>query len=546
MPTSHPAQPRGLVMLLVLISLAMAVILSSAYLASRDNSVPLSRNAAASAGGRWAAVSAHETAVAVLETQSDWRGMSQGVLLDDFPLLGINEEGGVEVPPFVRVRVEASDIETAAAPTATTRYVRVTASAKVDADGDGRTDGQQEARFNAYVPTVPDPYAVVDLSDFAAFARKAVVLSGDARIMRWPSAPLSALRRRVHLGTNSTNPGDVSFLEDAACVDCTVHTPPFSSPTIVHNENGPPLAQYQMPFVYHFPEAPPLGFSADGSRPDYTQNGGTALWTTDKSYGLIELDNGARLTLRGNITVIANGNLQLMQDTNVRLFIDGNVRLVVFNDAKIRPTAAIELLPGSTLDLYVRDDLEIADGYVGEQRSNNLRDHSGLAPYTDVNAIRIFSVDPNSDDHVWYLHYNSVVKGSMYGKLVKLEVAGQSAVYGRVAVEGLLIGGSSGLYYDHAIDYRQGFTNPDSPLYNGNSLNTALAPTSLDPALLQAMANTTGTTLRASAVNYAPPPAPPPPPSPPGTPTPRPVHVEYTLECLGEDIQSWEATGTSE
>jgi hypothetical protein len=529
-------------MLLVLISLAMAVILATAYLSSRDNSIPLSRNASASAEARWAGVSAQETAVAVLETQANWRSMSQGVLLDDFPLLGVNEEAGVEVPPFIRVRVEASDIETAAPPIATTRYVRVTASAQVDRDGDGSADGGGSARFIAYVPTVPDPYAVVDLSDFAAFARKSLLLSGDSRIARWPVAPLSALRRRVHVGTSSINSGAVTIIEGAACIDCTVHKPPLSSPTLVDNDNGPPVAQHQMPFACYFPQSPPLAPGPDGSRPNYTQSGGEAVFDADKSYSRITLENGARLTLRGHITIIASAYLQLMGNTNVRLIIDGHVTLVVFKDLIIEPTAAIELSPGSTLDLYVKDDVEITDGYIGEVRSNNLRDHTGQAPYSNVNAIRIFSIDPNSAEHLWFLHSNSVVKGNLYGRLVTLDISGASAVYGRVAVESLMMNGSAGLFYDHAIDQRQGFTNPDSPLYDGNNLNSALAPVSLDPVLLQTMAIATFTTLRANAVDYAPLPTPPTPPPPPGTPTPRPVHVDYTLEALGEDIEAWEST----
>jgi hypothetical protein len=537
MTRNQSANRRGLVMLMVLISLAMAVVLSTAYLVSRDNSLPLARNAVAASAGRWAALSAHETAIAILETEENWRDLGQGVLLDDFPLLGINlDADGVELPPIVRASVEAVDIETSAPPVPTTRWVRVTASATVDVDGDGSEDGRQGTQFIAYVPSILDAFAVVDLSDFVVFARKQIYLGADSRIARWPRAPLSLLGRRVHLGTNATASSSVAIMGQSACIDCTVHEPPLSSPTLVNNQNGPHIALYEMPFNYHFPEAPPPGVTFTGGRPDYVQDGGTAVISTNRTYARIELRNGAQLTLRGNITVTADENLQLMDDTDVRLFIDGHVKLVVFNDCKIRPTAAIEVLPGSTLDLFVRDDLELNDGYIGDVRTNNLRDHTGQAPWTDVSAIRLFSIDPNSDDHAWTASSNSVIKGTIYGRLVKLSLAGEVALYGRAAVESLTLDGEAAVFYDHALDYRQGYTNPDSPLYDGG-----LAPSTLDPALLQTLANSTSTTLRANGVNYAPPDGAPPPPPPSGTPTARPVIVESTLVVFGPDVKAWEA-----
>ncbi len=532
MPTNLPANRRGLVMLLVLISLAMAVILATAYLASRDNSVPLSRNAAASAGARWAVLSAQESAVAVLETRANWRAMSQGVLLNDYDLAG------------AMTRVEARDLETGSAPTATTRHVRITASAEVDRDEDGSPDGREQAIFLAYVPTVPDPYAVVDLSDFAIFTRKTITLRNQAMIARWPMAPLSTLGRRMNLGTNASGSGDVSVLDQAACIDCTVHHPVTSSPTLVNDASGPPIAERDINFTIPFPEAPPPGVVPLGTHTDYKVDGVDIVFSTDQRFDRISVRTGGRLTLSGDITLIAEEDLRL-ESPDVRLIINGHVKVVVFRDLIITPNAAIELVPGSTLDLYVSDDLEITDGYIGEQRPDSLRDHTGHAPYIDINTIRIFSIDPNPTAHEWFLHDNSVVKGNIYGTEIRLAVLGDSAIYGRVAVESLTLENASAIFYDHAIDQRRGFTRPQSPLYSGSNLNPALVPVSLDPALLQALAIATFTTLRANTVDYAPLPVPPPPPPPPGTPTPRPLQVEYTLETFGPDMESWENSGTS-
>ena len=93
-------------MMMVLVSLALATILASAYLASRDNSVVIGQNATASAAARWAALSAMETTVAVLQTETDWRtNHIDGVLIENYPLAG------------ALITITARDQETGAPPT---------------------------------------------------------------------------------------------------------------------------------------------------------------------------------------------------------------------------------------------------------------------------------------------------------------------------------------------------------------------------------------------------------------------------------------------
>ena len=64
--TRTAANRRGLAMMLVLVSVALATILASAYLASRDNSVVIGRNCTAAASARWSALSALETSFVLL------------------------------------------------------------------------------------------------------------------------------------------------------------------------------------------------------------------------------------------------------------------------------------------------------------------------------------------------------------------------------------------------------------------------------------------------------------------------------------------------
>ena len=83
-------------MLLVMISLMTATILTTAYLASRDNSTAIGENVANSTAARWAADTGVELAIAALQTEKDWRTACKddnGRLLRDFLI-----DGPIETP----------------------------------------------------------------------------------------------------------------------------------------------------------------------------------------------------------------------------------------------------------------------------------------------------------------------------------------------------------------------------------------------------------------------------------------------------------------
>ena len=71
--SNMPPNRRGIAMLLVMVSIAVASILASAYLVSRDNSLAISRNSVAATQARWAAMSGLEMAIAILQTKTNWR-----------------------------------------------------------------------------------------------------------------------------------------------------------------------------------------------------------------------------------------------------------------------------------------------------------------------------------------------------------------------------------------------------------------------------------------------------------------------------------------
>ncbi len=175
-------QRRGIAMMLVMVSIAMASILATAYLVSRDNSVAISRNSAASMQARWASLSALETTIALLQTKTDWRlNHVNGMLLDGYQLAGAT------------VTVTALDIEKNTAPDADSEYLRVLAVAEVDLNNDGVPDARQSTVFLVYVPVVTEPRVSVGLDEFAVFARKSFKMMNNSTLTRWATAPLNPL-----------------------------------------------------------------------------------------------------------------------------------------------------------------------------------------------------------------------------------------------------------------------------------------------------------------------------------------------------------------
>jgi hypothetical protein len=523
-------------MMLVLVSLALATILASAYLASRDNSLVIGENATASAAARWAALSALETSVAVMQTETDWRiNHTNGVLLSDYPLAGAT------------VTVTVRDAETGAPPTGNSEYLELTATASVDIDGDGRADGIQTTTFNAYVPAETEDRVAMDLAEFAILARDDIWLSDTSTLARWTTAPLSALGRRIAIGTKALGSGSIQVVDNAACIDTAAYYRDSASSTVVFNSTGPYITEVEQPYEIPFFPGPGPGVPyPDGFlRPDLVlYTGDTATISTDRRYDDVWIDSG-ELTLSGDVTIVCDDYFGL--DDGARVYIDGNVKIVVFYDFQVMDGSAIELMPGASLTVHIGNDTYIRDGYIGDLRADDVRDHTGLASYMNPLRIRFFTIDDMSVvDHLWTMEWNSVVKGSIFGRPLIFSMYNDSAVYGRVAAYDVFLHNDSAIFYDHALDEQQGYTNPDSLLIDADTglLDAAyLAIGQLDPAPIQALADATNTIIYANGWATPPSTAPPadPPPAP-GAATPRPVTVEYEIAAFGMDMTQWEQT----
>ena len=528
---------HGIAMMLVLFSVTIATILATAYLVSRDNSLAISRNSSAASRARWAALSGLETAVAILQTDTDWRANhTNGMLLDGYPLAGAT------------VTATALDIETDQAPNPDSEYLRVLAMAEVDTNDDGTAEGRQSAVLLAYVPRVAEPHVAVDLAEFAIFVRDTMEMSSNSTVARWATAPLSKLGGRVNIGTHAQGSADIELNDNAVCVDCTVYHSIGASGTLVRNNGGPSISQIGLPFLIPFPASPDHG-QADpsGGMPNLTLNSDTATKSSNDRYYTIVVENDSRWTLQGDITIVVDNDLRIRTDSTV--IIDGNVTLVVFEDLEMN-LGSIEVTPGSSLTFFNGDNATLTNAYIGELRSDNVRDNTGYEEYMDPLVIRVLTIEDTPHTvREWHLWGNSVMKASLYGETLKFVLHQNSALYGRMAGKRFALWGNGAFYYDPAHDERAGYTMPDSNLYedDGSLVAAYFGGFTLDPDSLQALADTTGMVIIANGGTVAPLGGPPPPPDPPlGDPTPRPVPVESILVTFGSDMSLWEYPGSVE
>ena len=519
----HNLPRRGVAMLLVIVSLMMATIMATAYLASRDNSAAIGQNIASAAAARWSATTGLQLGIAIFQTETDWRtAHDNGKLLDDYQIAA------------ALIDLDIVDIATGKAPDGESEYIRLTSTAMVEGV-------EQVATAVAYVPLDYDSSVSVDLSEFAIFTAQDLELSGDAILTRWPMAPLADLGLRIAVGTQAVDPSSIDLIGSAAVIDTTVYHDPDASNALITNSSDSSVDQIALAGAIPMPVAPDPGVTEPedpSPNPTVDSVGETITYNTNGRWDQV-IDENSQVTLHGDITLVTDDDRRLLVGTTLK--IDGNVTLVVFGDL-IMDNSAIELMPGSTLAMYVRGAMELRDSYIGDERVDNTRDNSGNAPYMVPDRVQIYSLPPYRND--WSLRDNSVVKASIYAPGYAMEIANDSAVYGRVAAGELRIKHQGALFYDHSLDSRNGYTNTESELYDadGTLISELDLLWSLNDSDLQRFADEIGTDVEAEGETILSTTSTPTTTAEllPGDPTPRPVPVDYEIISFGTDVKAWE------
>ena len=425
---------RGVALLLVLISMATATTLTLGWLASQDNAAPLSRNISHAAQSRAVASSGLELAVAIMQTNSDWRTMhSGGQLLNDH-----------EMSPG-RVDVRLTDVATNLPPVAGSDTIHIQVTARVE-------DFTQYIEAIASVVNTGSPDSE-DVSGFAVWVGDGLELKGHSSIRRWEEAPMSSLGRRLFIGIDSEAPRSIDISSNALLADATIVHSEGASLALVRNEGIPGLRLRSTSSLFAPKPSPSQlpGYTGDrSSNGSFTPS--EADWSSHPesislgSGSTIHVPNGANLSM---------DSLELRSDTT--LVIDGETTLHVHGELLIE-NASIVLNPGASLNLACGGDLTLRNAYIGDAGGEKL-DEEGTPSWFDASKIQITTAgQPDDDSSSWMIAGDSLVKGIIEAPEHRLVMRDDSTVAGRIAVDHLRVRHRASVLYDHALDSGQGAT----------------------------------------------------------------------------------------
>ena len=510
--TSRPCAHRGFAMLLVLISLAVATILATSYLASRDTSLLIGENISAGSSARSAALATINAGVAILETETDWRnGHTSGVVFTNAALAGAS------------VDLKFMDLTTGAPPTDDTTDVEITATAAVD--------GVEETVVaHAFVP-LADPDPDLDLSEFVVFAKDRLRVEDTSLIARWVNSPHAALKRGLAIGTLNTTAGAIELSDYAVAIDGTAYSSPGASSLIVSNSGPGKLRVIGLPdtVLVPAPPSPPLSLALL-STGDLLRNGAHVTISADRRVNKLTMRNGSVLSLQGPMTLIADDTVTI--ELGGKINVSGAVTIIAMKNVEIKSDARIELQDGATLTAHIADAFTLQNADVDAVGAT--RDATGDAGWIDPARVTFFEYNP-SGMMPWRLDVGAVFKGSIYAPSNSVELSGGSAIYGRVTAFEVTVHNGSAIYYDHGLDTRNGYIPEESPIYDDDDEVDPIIETnatSLDPVTLTLV----NTLLKASRVSIAPVVG-------VNDPTPRTVDVTYEIVSMSSPTASWESKG---
>ena len=530
---SHAQQSvrrRGVAMLLVIISVATATILATAYLASRDNSAAIGENASNAIAARWASESALETGLTILQTRRDWRtAHTGGMLFEDANFTG------------VLVTLQVTDRETGAPPTSDTEHVLLTTIARLGGL-------RQVTTATAFVPIKGDRTIDVTLNEFAAFTRGQMSFQDQSGISPWSSSPLSHIQLRQKIGTNARSAGLVEFGGSTFPADVTLFADKSASSNVQINNSPIPSHQVILedPIPVYDPPKPPSGL-LDGllnllfPPSDLTVESSRTI-SSDQIYrNLMIRNNNTVVQLNGNTGIATERDLTMEPGTTIR--VSGQGTLLVMRDLNLS-NAQILLAPNARLTIFAGGNVDLDGAYIGDEGDLQYNSH-GSAGYIDPRRVEIYGVKPGSGStrYAWTID-DTVIKGIVHAPWSNVAMSGTSALYGRIASDTITATGHSSIFYDHKLDRGVGFTNPHSRIYNstGNIISTIVgAVITLDVVDLQALAllldyhvyTTIGGVVSGLTADSE--------PLIGGTqPTPRPIVIIDAFESSGTSIERWE------
>ncbi|MBT6269685.1 MAG: hypothetical protein HOI88_04985 [Phycisphaerae bacterium] len=501
---------RGIALMLVMVAILVTGTMAVAYFGSRDNSIAISSNVEASARARAVAESGLDLAIAILETNSDWRTQhTAGVILDSFAF------GGGEITLTVY------DSETDLPPTETTNKVSITILSSVNGIA-------QTTAATATIIPYEEEYDV-DYSEYAIFAQSEINIQDVASVQQWRASPLAAQQSPLQIGTLATNPMAVQIDSLGQHSNLFLHALSNASSMVSSTISS----SFELSNVAPFPTPPlppthsdELTFVNDDKDDDHKnrrndKNRGTS---TNNWYRSFVKDNDNNSHRNKKNLYLINGEYEINElylDNREQLTIQGDVTLTIKDDFVLNNTSII-IENDATLTLHINGDVDINSSYIGNEN------HS-VNSWSDPSRIQIFG----HDDSDWNITGASTIKGEIYAPECEVEMSGIATLCGRIAANEVALSGASRLLYDQTLDHG-GFGDVTSSLYDdtGALLDGIQQLTRLDPILIDALYQIETSSENNQFLNWQ---------DWWSTPTERPNEVVYALLVYGIDAHRWES-----
>jgi hypothetical protein len=497
LPNNQPVR-RGIALMLVMVAILVTGSMAVAYFGSRDNSIAISMNVEAAARARAVAESGLDLAVAILETDSDWRVQHvDGVILDSFAF------GGGEITLII------IDTDTDSPPTESTNKVEITILSSV---------GGITQTTKATATIFPDEEEFdVDYSEFALFSQSHLTIRDVASVQQWTASPLGNQQNTVQIGTLATSPMSVQINSWGQNSNLELHTLSTASSMVSSSltsnrsfSEHPPFPKSPDPPQNAAPLELPTNKHHSSHSSIWSQNFTTGITNTfGKNFNTFDVYEGA----------YEIDTLQL--NSNQPVVIHGDVTLSIKNTLTLN-SASIELAQDATLTVHVGGDVKITSSYIGNEN------HS-INSWSDPSRVQLFG----HNDTDWDLRGTTTIKGEIYAPESDIELTGLSTICGRIAAEEITLRGASRLLYDQTLDHG-GFADDSSSLYDddGTMLEGLRQLAQLDPVLISSLQQAAFAVIDDEYGSWQ---------DWWSSPTQRPNEVIYTIVVYGVDARRWES-----
>ncbi len=482
-----------LVMIAILVTGSMAV----AYFGSRDNSIAISSNVEAASRARAVAESGLDLAVAILETDADWRTHHiDGVVLDAFAF-----GGGL-------ITLTVLDSETNLPPDESTNKVEITILSSVDGIA-------QITQASATIIPSEDEFDV-DYSEFALFSQSQLTIRDVASVQRWAASPLGAEQSPLRIGTLATGPLSVEINSWAQSSDLELHTLANASSMITSSMSS----RHTLPDSPPFPYPPSIPTDSVVLVEEHTPRNSSHFnhWAHNFTQGFS--NSSYRNVEYTDIHEGSYSTESLVLGSNQPLRIFGNVTITI--DDEFKPTGAtIELAQDASLTIHVGGDVEIRSSYIGNE---NHKTNS----WSDPSRVQLYG----HNDSDWELRGNTTIKGEIYAPDSEIALSGLATLCGRIAADSIAMRGASRLLYDPTLDHG-GYADSSSLLFNedGTLQQGVQQLSQLDPVLIDSLEQVAIAVLGGTYQQFD---------DWWSEPTQRPHEVVYVLTMYGVDARRWE------